>query len=262
MKSVLVDRDRDVAVVTLNRPESLNALSIEMVRALKSVFADLRDDSTVRAVVVTGAGRGFCAGADVPEMLARDGDRGKSIRNWLNDDLNALLRSMVDLPKPVLTAVNGVAAGGGVGIALAGDMVFAAESADFIQVFGPQLSVIPDLGCSWFMANLLPRGRGLPLMLSGERLNARKAEEWGLIWKCTPDGAALEQALSAAHSLADGPVEVFAEIRRASDRARQVSLNDQLDFERDTNGRLCGTASFEEATRAFTEKRKPDFRKV
>lgn len=260
MASVLVAREGEVAVVTLNRPEALNALSVEMVRRLREVFLDLREDDAVRAVVVTGAGRGFCAGADVPEMLNREGDRGRAIRKWLNDDLNTMLRAMLDLPKPVITAVNGVAAGGGVGIALAGDMVFAAESADFIQVFGPQLSVIPDLGCSWFMANLLPRGRALPLMLTGDRLSAKQAADWGLIWQCTGEDEVVDQAMAAARKLADGPVEVFAEIRHATDRARQVELSDQLDFERDTNGRLCGTASFEEATRAFTEKRKPNFR--
>ncbi len=260
MKTVIIERKDDVAIVRMNRPEALNALNVEMTLELLETFKSLRDDESVRAVVLTGQGRAFCSGADVPEMLRRDRDRGRSIRNWLNDDLNPMVRAILDLPKPIISAVNGVAAGGGLGLAFFADIVFAAESSKFVAVFGPKLSVLPDLGASWFLANLLPRGRGLPVMLTGEPISAKQAEEWGLIWKCTKDEDLLAAALETAHKLADGPVKAFAAIRHGSDHARQVDLSEQLDYERDTNGILCGTRSFEEGIRAFTEKRKPDFR--
>ncbi len=247
-----------VGIVTLSAPEQLNAIHEPMMVQLIQRLEDLHSDAKVRAVIVTGSGRGFCAGAHVGEMAALE-DKGRGIHKLLDEGWNQAVRLIRSMPKPVISAVNGIAAGGGVGLALSADMVLAARSARFIQVFGPKLGVIPDVGNTWFIPQALGRARSLRLMLTGESLGAEQAENWGLIARCVEDDDLASEAMDLAHDLSQGPIEAFVEIRKAVDRGLVSSLDCMLDHERDTNVRLCAGPAFQEGTSAFAAKRRPDF---
>jgi enoyl-CoA hydratase/carnithine racemase len=175
-----------VLTLTLNRPEALNALNRALMQRMRAALAEAAKDAGVRALVVTGAGRGFCAGADLTEpvaTLAEGGPKlspGQRTSEAMTSHFNPLVRDLYQFPKPTIAAVNGVAAGGGVGLALACDMVIAAKSATFIQVFAPKLGLVPDLGCSWQLPRLVGVARARGLALLGDRLSAEDAEKWGL----------------------------------------------------------------------------------
>ncbi|WP_374668183.1 enoyl-CoA hydratase-related protein [Ramlibacter sp.] len=256
--SVLLAREGEVAVLRLNRPEALNAVNADLERDFKAALDTVEADASVRAVVLTGAGRGFCAGADLLEPAPAP--VGAHVAHVLHHRYNAIVRRLHALQVPVVSAVNGVAAGGGVGLALSADVVIAAESARFKQVFGPQLGVIPDVGSTWYYPRLLGRGRALPLMLTGDDLPAPQAAAWGLIWQVVPDEQLMPTALGLAQRLAAGPVRAYAAIRAAVDHAVSVPLDAQLDLERDVNGRLCDGPDFAEGVTAFRERRKPRWR--
>jgi 2-(1,2-epoxy-1,2-dihydrophenyl)acetyl-CoA isomerase len=249
------------AVVTLDRPAVLNSIDAQMIADLRAVIAEVADDEGTRVLILTGAGRAFCAGAD----LSADGERepglsiGEAIYRSMDRGFNPLVRELAALTKPVVAAVNGVAAGGGVGLALAADIVVAARSAEFIQVFGPQLGLVPDMGCTYFLARLLGRARARGLALLGERLTAEQAEDWGLIWKCVDDHVLMEEAQRIARRLAAGPGQCFGYIKRALDAADQNALSAQLDLERDYQRILGDTEDFREGVTAFLAKRKPQF---
>jgi 2-(1,2-epoxy-1,2-dihydrophenyl)acetyl-CoA isomerase len=230
-----------------------------MMQQLLAILRDLQADGSVRAVILTGTGRAFCSGAHVGEMIQME-DRANEIAELLDAGWNAVLRLIRGMPKPVIAAVNGIAAGGGVGLALSADMTIAARSARFIQVFGPNLAVIPDVGSTWLLPHAIGRARTMALMLTGDRLTARQAKDWGLIASCVEDDALQDEAFALARQLADGPIEAFAEIRKAVDHAMTCSLDAALDHERDTNARLCAGPGFNEGAAAFLEKRRPDFR--
>jgi len=249
------------AVATLDRPAVLNSLDTQMIDDLRAVIADVARDDETRVLILTGAGRAFCAGAD----LSADGDRepgmsvGEGIYRAMDRGFNPLVRDLAALAKPVVAAVNGVAAGGGVGLALAADIVVAARSAEFIQVFGPQLGLVPDMGCTYFLVRLLGRARARGLALLGERLTAEQAERWGLIWKCVDDHVLMDEAQRIARRLATGPRQCFGSIKRALDAAELNTLSEQLDLERDCQRVLGDTEDFREGVTAFLAKRKPQF---
>lgn len=251
-------REGAVLVLTMDAPEQLNALHAPMMAQLQDALGRAGEDGGVRAVVLTGAGRAFCAGAHVGEMAAMP-DKAAGIADLLENGWNRAIRLIRAMPKPVIAAVNGIAAGGGVGLALSADMVLAARSARFIQVFGPRLGVIPDVGCTWFLPRGVGRARALRLMLTGERLAAEQAERWGLIAACVDDADLMRESLALAHRLADGPIRAFAEIRAAVDHGLSHDFDAALDHERDTNARLCAGPDFAEGTAAFLEKRAADF---
>ena len=261
--TVQLTRNADgTAMVTLDRPAVLNSLDAQMIADLRAVIADVGRDDDTRVLILTGAGRGFCAGAD----LSADGDRepgmsiGDGIYRAMDSGFNPLVRELAALAKPVVAAVNGVAAGGGVGLALAADIVVAARSAEFIQVFGPQLGLVPDMGCTYFLARLLGRARARGLALLGERLTAEQAEHWGLIWKCVDDQLLMEEAHRIARRLAAGPRQCFGYIKRALDAAERNTLAEQLDLERDYQRVLGDTEDFQEGVTAFLTKRTPQFK--
>ena len=164
--------------------------------------------------------------------------------------------------KPVITAINGIAAGGGVGLALSGDLVVAAKSAKFKLVFGPQLGIISDVGSSWFVPNLIGRARANGMGLLGDDISATQAKDWGLIWDYFEDAELLEKSLELAERLANGPVEGLKAVTKAHDNALSVSLSNQLDYERDTQRIFLDRAEYKEGVKAFIEKRKPDFRNL
>ena len=174
---------------------------------------------------------------------------------------NPLVRLITSMDKPVITAVNGLAAGGGVGLALAGDLIVASESASFKLVFGPNLGIIPDVGASWFLPNLIGRARANGIAMLGDDLPAAKAKDWGLIWDCFPEDGFMEKTIEIADRLAEGAITRLKEISKAPSKALVNSLDQQLDYERDTQKLLVDRPEFKEAVSAFLEKRKPDFRK-
>ncbi|WP_428686388.1 enoyl-CoA hydratase-related protein [Roseibium sp.] len=247
-----------VCTLTLSAPGQLNAIHAPMMSELQRHLEEVRDNAAIRALLLTGEGRAFCTGAHVGEMNGLE-DKGEGIHRILDDGWNRVIRLIRSMPKPVVSAVNGIAAGGGVGLALSADMVLASRSARFIQVFGPRLGVIPDVGSTWFLPQALGRARAMRLMLTGEPLAAEEAASWGLIADCVEDADLMGKAFRLARDLSKGPIEAFAEIRKAVDRGLTCGLNTALDHERDTNARLAAEPAFTEGTSAFVEKREPDF---
>ena len=257
--------ENGVLTLTLNRPQVLNALDEGLTMTLLSKLTDARTDKNVRAIVITGEGRAFCAGADLdskswpsPKGLSA----GEATAASMDRGFNPLVKAVSQSTKPVVTAINGVAAGGGVGLALAGDIAIASEAAKFKLVFGPNLGIIPDMGASWFLPNLIGRARANGLALLGDDLPAATAKEWGLIWDCVPAEQLLEEAQAIAGRLADGPTIGLKAVVKAHDRALSNTLSEQLEYEKETQRVLFDFPHVSEGVRAFIEKRKPNFREV
>ncbi|MDA0961586.1 MAG: enoyl-CoA hydratase-related protein [Proteobacteria bacterium] len=260
---ILLEIQEGVALVRLNRPEALNALSTPLVVALRDTLCDLRRNNDVRVLLLTGEGRAFCSGADLNDpIMSQDAprlERGRSFKLVMDGQMNGLLRDLYNFDRPKIAAVNGLAVGGGAGVALAMDMVFAAESAYFMQVFAPNLNLVPDLGCTWHLGRNLGRARAIGLAMTGYRLSAKKAEDWGLIWQSVPDAQLATLAFETAKSLANGPIAALSAVPKIMDAAVLNSLDDQLNIERDVQSALVQTKDFEEALIAFSEKRLPKF---
>ena len=262
-ENILVETHDGVATLTLNRPSALNSLNKGLIDDIRSALRALAKDDGVKALIVTGAGRGFCAGADLSNAGFNDGvarSVGEGISHSMEIGYNPLVRDLAGFAKPVVAAVNGVAAGGGVGLALSADIVVAAKSAYFVQVFGPRLGLVPDMGCTWFFPQLLGRARSRALALLGDRLPAEKAAEWGLIWACVDDDKLMAEAKSLAARLAKGPAIAFGEIKRVLDAAAHNTLDEQLELERRAQLRLGDTEDFREGVTAFLTKREPQFK--
>ncbi|WP_333826635.1 enoyl-CoA hydratase-related protein [Pararhodobacter sp.] len=259
-----IDAD-GIATVTLARPERLNALSFEGFSALADTFEALAEDRAVRAIVLTGAGRAFCAGADLGSLAAHFGSGASGgidterMRGHFDISVNRLLRAMARSPKPIVCAVNGIASGGGVGLALAGDVVLAGHSAAFHLPFAARLGIIPDAGASWLVTRAIGRGRALAAMLSAEKISASTALEWGLVWGVEADADLMPAALRLARQLAALPAAITRRLRETVDCAMTQSLDAHLEHEREQNAYLVDTADFVEGVRAFMDKREPDF---
>ena len=261
METVIFEVTGRVGVLTLNRPDVLNSLNVQLITEIRDVIAKVAADDEIGALVITGAGRGFCAGADLAAPSARPegASVGEGVADGMDKHFNPLVRELAGLAKPVISAVNGTTAGGGVGLALSADIVIAAKSASFIQVFGPRLALIPDMGCTWFLPRLVGRARARALALTGNKLPAETAAEWGLIWSCVEDNRLMDEAMAMAAKLATGPTNAFAEIKKALDVAERHTLAEQLDYERDVQGQLGDHPNFVEGVGAFIEKREPKF---
>jgi 2-(1,2-epoxy-1,2-dihydrophenyl)acetyl-CoA isomerase len=262
-ENILIDVKDGVATLTLNRPQSLNSLNKGLIDDIRTGLRALAKDDAAKVLVVTGAGRGFCAGADLANAGFGDGVQrsvGEGISHSMEIGYNPLVRDLAGFPKPVVVAVNGVAAGGGVGLALCGDIVIAAKSSYFVQVFGPRLGLVPDMGCTWFFPQLLGRARSRALAMLGDRLPADKAAEWGLIWACVADDALISEAQALAQRLAKGPTNAFREIKRVLDAAAFNTLDQQLELERRVQHGLGDTDDFREGVTAFLTKREPQFK--
>jgi 2-(1,2-epoxy-1,2-dihydrophenyl)acetyl-CoA isomerase len=258
MEPVLVSMDRSTLRVTLNRPDKLNAFNAGMHRGLAAAMARAESDPGVRCVLVTGAGRGFCAGADLTGRdLKAEGpiDLGET----LEASYNPLIRRMRALEKPIVCAVNGVAAGAGANFALACDLVLAARSASFIQAF-VKIGLVPDCGGTWFLPRLAGMQRAMALAMTGERLSAEDAERWGIVWRVVDDDKLLPEAAAVAASLADGPTHSLGLIKRAMYASADNTLSAQLDLERDLQREIGKGGDYREGVAAFLEKRKPDFK--
>lgn len=246
-----------VLCITLNRPDALNSLNKSMHLALHSAFDRAQQDD-VRAVFLTGNGRGFCAGQDLAEQSPEHKDYDPDLGQTLEKYYNPLIRKITQLPKPVICAVNGVAAGAGVSLALACDIVFAARSAKFIQAFA-KIGLVPDSGSTWFLPHLIGRARAMALALTAEPLSAEQAQQWGLIWQVVDDENLFDTALQQAHELAKGPTFGFGLTKQAIHAASTQGLNEQLELEKQLQRRAGFSHDFQEGVQAFLEKRKPNF---
>lgn len=247
-----------VLTLTLNRPDKLNAFNEEMHLALRAGIEHARDDSAVRAVLLTGAGRGFCAGQDLGDRDPRKGGPAPDLGRTLETFYNPNLRLLRALEKPVVCAVNGVAAGAGANIAFACDIVLAAKSARFIQAFA-KIGLIPDAGGTFSLTRIVGEPRAKALALTAEPLGAETAADWGLIWKAVEDDALIDAAQTLARSLAAGPTLGLGLTKRLIQAAATNSLDAQLDMERDCQQIAGRSADYAEGVTAFLEKRKPEF---
>lgn len=248
-----------VARLTLNRPDSLNSFNAELHAEMRQALKAVRQDDSVRALLLTGSGRGFCAGQDLSDRNVAPGTEAPDLGESLEKRYNPMLRELRDLPFPTVCAVNGVAAGAGANIALACDIVLAARSASFIQAFC-KIGLIPDSGGTWTLPRLVGMARAKGLALLGDRLSAEQAEQWGMIWKVVDDAALQDEALTLARHLATQPTRGLALIKRALHASADNDFDTQLNLERDLQ-RLAGrTADYREGVAAFMEKRQPSFK--
>jgi 2-(1,2-epoxy-1,2-dihydrophenyl)acetyl-CoA isomerase len=255
--SILVDVREGYHVVTLNRPARLNAFTESMHIALRAALADAEHDQGCRALLLTGAGRGFCSGQDLNDRLSRTGET-PVLGGALQAYYNPLVRTLRELPFPVVAAVNGVAAGAGCNIALACDIVLAARSATFVQSFA-KIGLIPDSGGTWTLPRLVGLARARGLALTAEPLSAEKAEAWGLIWKTVADEALMEEAHKLCAHFAAAPTVGLSLIKRALDESWDNDLETQLELERELQREASLTPDYAEGVRAFMEKRPPMF---
>ena len=256
MDPILVARNEGWAELTLNRPDRLNSFNEEMHRQLALAIAEIAADQSCRAVLLTGAGRGFCAGQDLGDRATSGAtpDLGATIETFYNP----LVRSLRALPKPVICAVNGVAAGAGANLALACDIVLAARSAKFIQAFA-KIGLVPDSGGTYFLPRLVGDARARALSLLAEPVSAAQAENWGMIWKVHDDAELMAEARKLAAHLATQPTQGLALIKQALNASAGNDLDAQLDLERDVQRKAGRTPDYAEGVRAFMEKRPARF---
>src|SRR5690554_1007716 len=258
-QSVLLDIDQGIAKVTLNRPKSLNSFNVEMHEQMRAALNTIRNDHTVRVMLLTGNGRGFCAGQDLSDRNVKPGaeapDLGFSIENYYNP----MLQAIRDLPMPVICAVNGVAAGAGANIALACDITLAARSANFVQAFC-KIGLIPDSGGTWTLPRAVGMARAKGLAMLGDKLSAEKAEQWGMIWQCVEDDALQDEAMKLARHFASQPTKGLAMIKRALHASTDNSFEEQVVLERDLQREAGRTDDYREGVAAFMEKRTPEFK--
>lgn len=257
---VIAALEGGVLTLMLNRPQRLNAMSNALIDAMNHELARARDDSDIRAVLLTGIGRGFCAGADLAGGGTVDSTAAEPPDIGANMDriFNPMIRAMRALPKPIVAAVNGVAAGGGANLALACDIVLAARSARFDQAF-VRISLMPDLGGTWFLPHTVGDARARGLAMLGSSVPAEEAERMGMLWQVVDDGALMAEATKLARRLGSGPTLSYAAIKKAMNEASTNTLDQQLDLERDSQRALGRSADFKEGVSAFLAKRPAQF---
>jgi 2-(1,2-epoxy-1,2-dihydrophenyl)acetyl-CoA isomerase len=252
-----MDKREGYRVITLNRPDRLNSFNEAMHAALMAALLDAEADKDCRALILTGSGRGFCAGQDLSDRVFSPG-QVPDLSSTLERLYNPLVRKLRDLRMPVLCAVNGVAAGAGANIAFACDIVLAARSAKFIQAFA-KLGLVPDSGGTWFLPRLVGPARARALALLAEPVSAEQAEAWGMIWKAVDDAVLMEEAHRLAVHFSSQPTVGLGLIKQALDASESNDLDQQLDLERDFQGQAGRTPDYMEGVTAFFEKRQPKF---
>ncbi|MAC46289.1 2-(1,2-epoxy-1,2-dihydrophenyl)acetyl-CoA isomerase PaaG [Oceanospirillum beijerinckii] len=248
-----------VAILTFNRPDSLNSFNAEMHSEVREALKETKKNPEVRALVITGNGRGFCAGQDLSDRNVAPGAEAPNLGESIEKNYNPMIRSIRALEMPVICAVNGVAAGAGANIALACDIVFAARSAKFIQAFC-KIGLIPDSGGTWTLPNTVGQARAMALSMLGDRISAEQAEQWGMIWKAVDDEEVKATAIETAKQLATQPTKGLALIKRAIHASATNTLDEQLDLERDLQTIAGRTEDYREGVAAFMEKRQPTFK--
>ncbi len=256
-ETILCNVADGVATITLNRPDRLNALTHQMFDELQDALSKVESDPAQRAVVLTGAGRGFCAGADLKAAL--EAEDGEGPENDLETHYNPLVKRLQTIDVPVIGAINGVAAGAGCSVALSCDIVLAGRSASFLQAFA-RIGLIPDAGSTWMMPRLIGRARAKGLAMLADNLPAETAADWGMIWKVVDDDALQAEAGTLARNLAQGPTAVFAKMKHAFNASMDNSLDDQLALEAKLQNEAAQSHDYKEGVDAFLEKRPAVFK--
>ncbi|MBL0935938.1 MAG: 2-(1,2-epoxy-1,2-dihydrophenyl)acetyl-CoA isomerase [Rhizobiaceae bacterium] len=259
-QDVVIHEKRDgYSVITLNRPDRLNSFNEAQHHALRAALDECERSADCGAILLTGAGRGFCAGQDLsdrdPAMMGERPDLGKTLENFYNP----LVRKLRAMEKPVVCAVNGVAAGAGANIAFSCDIVLAAKSAKFIQAFS-KIALVPDAGGTYWLTRHLGEARAKALALTAEPLSAEDAANWGLIWKAVDDDKLMDEAIKLVETLAKGPTNAYALTKKAIQEASTNSLDAQLDAERKYQREAGMSDDYKEGVAAFLQKRPADFR--
>jgi len=256
-ETIMFEVDSGIARLTLNRPDKLNSFNIQMHAEVRQALSSI-PSSGARVLVLTGAGRGFCAGQDLGDRAVAPGSQGVDLGESIENRYNPLVLALRNLAMPVIAAVNGVAAGAGANIALACDIVIAARSANFVQAFS-KLGLIPDSGGTWFLPRLVGDARAMGLTLLGNKLPAEQAAAWGLIWQCVEDAELAGAVDAMARQLAVAPTRGLAATKNVLRRSWQNTFEQQLDLERDVQRELGRSSDYAEGVAAFTEKRSPRF---
>jgi 2-(1,2-epoxy-1,2-dihydrophenyl)acetyl-CoA isomerase len=256
---VLVEARPTYRIVTLNRPARLNAVTTELHRALAAALDDAEADKTCRAILLTGTGRGFCAGQDLADLEPPQPGKPADLGLLIDRHYNPLIRRLRALPMPVVCAVNGIAAGAGANIALACDIVIAARSASFLQAFA-KIGLVPDSGGTFFLPRLVGEARARALCLFAEPISAETAADWGLIWKCVDDVELMSEAQGICERFGEAPTRSLAMIKRALDASGHNTLDAQLDLERDLQREIGRGSDYIEGVTAFLAKRKPAYK--
>jgi len=257
-ENILLEIHDGIARLTLNRPDKLNSFTVAMHLEVREALEQIKADPSVRVLVLTGAGRGFCAGQDLGDRAVAPGSAGIDLGESVEKYYAPLVLALRNLPVPVICAVNGVAAGAGANLALAADIVIAAKSASFVEAFC-RLGLIPDTGGTYFLPRLIGTARAMGLAMLGEKLSAERAESWGLIWKCVEDDVFNVEVSSLAKHFAAAPTKGLARTKQALYASPANTLEQQLDLERDFMRELGHSQDYREGVTAFTEKRAPKF---
>jgi 2-(1,2-epoxy-1,2-dihydrophenyl)acetyl-CoA isomerase len=258
-ENILFDITDGVATLTLNRPDKLNSFTQAMHEEVRHALHKVGADKSVRVFVLTGAGRGFCAGQDLSDRSVEPGARPVDLGDSVEKNYAPLVLALRALPMPVICAVNGVAAGAGANIALACDIVLAAKSASFVEVFC-KLGLIPDTGGTYFLPRLIGNARAMGLAMLGEKLSAEKAEAWGLIWKAVPDENLVAETQAMARHFASAPTKGLAFTKQALYASPHNTLQQQLTLECGMMSELGRSDDYREGVAAFMEKRAPQFK--
>ncbi len=256
-KTILFEMTDGIARLTLNRPQRLNSLNAEMHAELRDAISTVQAGSA-RVLLITGAGRAFCAGQDLGERTVAPGGAPADLGESIERNYKPLVLALHRLPLPVIAAVNGVAAGAGANLALACDLVVAARSASFVQAFS-RIGLVPDSGGTWLLPRLLGQARAMGLAMLGEQLAAGQAADWGLIWRCIDDEDFAGEVDMLARRLASAPTGALARTKQAMHEGWGRTLEQQLDVERDYQRELGFGADYAEGVAAFLQKREPRF---
>ena len=254
--TVLLNQEDGVATITLNRPESMNAMTNELMRGISQALEVVRNNKGVRVVILTGNGRGFCAGADL--VQAAEPKKPVTGASKQGDDFNAALRALMDCPVPTIARINGPAAGGGFGLALACDITVAAHSAFFVATFGPNLGIVPDMGATWSIPQRVGRARALGITLLGDRISAVQALHWGMIWDAVDDSALDARVAEIAAVLKRSSPSAVTRTRQTIDAAIHNTFSDQLDLEMKHQAALI-PRNMQAGAKAFLAKTKANF---
>jgi 2-(1,2-epoxy-1,2-dihydrophenyl)acetyl-CoA isomerase len=256
-QTILFELENNIARLTLNRPDKLNSFNETMHLEVREALNQVKANGA-RVLLITGAGRAFCAGQDLSDRQTKPGESSVDLGESIEKYYAPLVRTLRALPLPVVAGVNGVAAGAGVSLALACDLVIATKSASFIQSFA-KLGLIPDTGGTFFLPRLVGPARALGMAMLGDRLPAEQAAAWGLIWRCVEDEAFADTVEQLVHTLANAPTKGLAYTKAAINKSAGNSLDQQLDLERDYMRELGYSNDFREGATAFLEKRPPKF---